>query len=86
MYQEVETVSDGDFIYLLALHVSSLQTGTAKIHQDYVVSLVIDNLLDSTHYKLRDLENRLLLNTLHTIGSGYHSYSPHPVQEILSSS
>ena len=38
---------------------------TTKYQQDYVHSLVINTVLDSTHYKLRDLENRVLLHTFH---------------------
>ena len=42
-------------VYLLAPQSSSLQMGTTKFQQEYVAgSFVIDTMLDSTHYKLRD--------------------------------
>ena len=54
MYQKVETFS-GDLVYLLVPHTYSLQMGTTKCRQDYVDPLVIDTVLNSTHYWLRNL-------------------------------
>ena len=34
-----------------------------KFHQDYLGSLVFDTVLDSTYYKLRALQNRVLIDT-----------------------
>ena len=64
-YQRVETFTDGDFVYLLAPHASFPSTGTTRFSQGYVGPSVTDTVLDSTHYKLRDLENRLLIDTFH---------------------
>ena len=58
MYQYVETLSPGDLVYLLAPHTSSIHTATSKYEEDYVGPFT-DTLLDSTHYKFPDLENRL---------------------------
>ena len=42
-----------------------LRIGTTKFHQDYEGPLVIATLLDSTHYKVRYLENRVLVDIFH---------------------
>ena len=52
-------------MYHFAPYVSYLQTGIRKCLQDYVGTLVIDTVLDSTCYKQRDSENRVLLVMFH---------------------
>ena len=67
MHQWIEkNFSDGDFIYLLVPHTHSLKTGTTKFRHNFVCLLVINIVLDSTQYQLRDLEYRVLLDTFHT--------------------
>ena len=56
MYKKVETFY-GDFLYLLAQYTCSLQRGTIKFNQD----LDINTGIDSTHYNLTNLENRVLI-------------------------
>ena len=55
----------GTLVYVFAPHASSLQSGTTKFRQDFIGPLVIDTVLDSTHYKLRDLANRILPDIYH---------------------
>ena len=55
--QTVETFSERDSVYLITHHASSLQMGTTKFHQDYACSFIISTVVNSTLYKLRNLEN-----------------------------
>ena len=64
MYKKVEIFSKGDLLYLLAPHAPSPKTGIAKFHCHYIGLLVTDTVLDSTHNKLRDLGNRVWIDTL----------------------
>ena len=52
-------------VYLLALHVSALQTNTTKFKQDFIGPLFIDTALDKTHYRLKDATGLLLDGTYH---------------------
>ena len=52
-------------VYLLALHVSALQTNTIKFKQDFIGPLFIDTALDKTHYRLKDTTGLLLDGTYH---------------------
>ena len=54
-YKDLEIFNTDDFVYLLAPHASSLQTGTTKFCQDFIGLLFIDKRLDPTHYTLCDL-------------------------------
>ena len=51
--------------YLLAAHLSALQTDTTKFKQDFIGPLFIDTALDKTHYKLKDATGLLLDGTYH---------------------
>ena len=64
-YQAPLAYQKGQLVYLLAPHASTLQTGTTKFRQDFVGPLVVDEELDSTHFKLRDLSNRVLPDIYH---------------------
>ena len=61
--KKLKIFSEGNSVYLHVPHASFLQTGITKFGQDYTGLLVIDTVLDSTHYKFRDLENRVKLDT-----------------------
>ena len=52
-------------VYLLAPHSSTLQTSTTKFRQDFIGPLFIDNILDKTHYRLKDATGLLLDSTYH---------------------
>ena len=60
-----ETYSTGQLVYLLAPSAASLQTDTRKCHADYVGPLVINKVLDETHYILNDLEGHVLCGVYH---------------------
>ena len=51
-------------VYLLAPHVSALQTNT-KFRQDFIGPLFIDTTLDKMHYRLKDVTGLLLDSTYH---------------------
>ena len=55
----------GQLIYLFAPSVVSLQTNTKKCHADFVTPLVINRVLDETHYILSDLQGRILCGVYH---------------------
>ena len=61
MRQKVEQFSVEDLVYLLALHACSLWMETTKSCQYYVGPLVMNTVLYSIYYKLRDFENRVLV-------------------------
>ena len=52
-------------VYLLAPHLSALQTDTTKFKQDFIGPLFIDTALDKTHYRLKDATELLLDGTYH---------------------
>ena len=52
-------------VYLLAPHLSALQTNTTKFKQDFIGLLFIDTALDKTHYRLKDATGLLLDGTYH---------------------
>ena len=53
-------------VYLLAPHLSALQTDTTKFKQDFIGPLFIDTALDKTHYRLKDATG-LLLDGMHPV-------------------
>ena len=50
-------------VYLLAPHLSLLQTDTTKFKQYFIGPLFIDTALDKTHYRLKDATGLLLDGT-----------------------
>ena len=59
MHQFIKTLK------LFQQYASFLQTRITKFSQDYVDPIVIDPLLDSINYILRDFKDKLLLDTFH---------------------
>ena len=55
----------GQLVYLFAPSAVSLQTNTKKCHADFVGPLVINRVLDETHYILSDLQGRILCGVYH---------------------
>ena len=51
-----ETFQEGQLVYLLAPSAATLRTKTKKCRADFVGPLVINKILDSTHYILNDLQ------------------------------
>ena len=64
-YINKEMFQDDQMIYLLAPHLSSLQTDTTKFKQDFIGPLFIDTAIDKTHYRLKDATGLLLDGTYH---------------------
>ena len=60
-----EVFKKGQLVYLFAPSVVSLQTNTKKCHADFVGPLVINRVLDETHYILSDLQGRILCGVYH---------------------
>ena len=52
-------------VYLFAPSAVSLQTNTKKCCADFVGPLVINRVLDETHYILSDLQGRILCGVYH---------------------
>ena len=52
-------------VYLFAPSAVSLQTNIKKCHADFVGPLVINRVLDETHYILSDLQGRILCGVYH---------------------
>ena len=52
-------------VYLLAPHLSALQTDTTKFKQDFIGPLFIDTALDKTHYRMKDGTGLRLDGTYH---------------------
>ena len=52
-------------VYLFAQSAVSLQTNTKKCHADFVGPIVINRMLDETHYILSDLQGRILCGVYH---------------------
>ena len=63
-YTSEEMFQDDQMIYLLAPHLSALQTDTTKFKQDFIGPLFIDTAIDKTHYRLADA-TRLLLDGMY---------------------
>ena len=61
-----ELFKTGQLVYLLAPSAVSLQTNTKKCHADFVGPLVINRVLDETHYILSDLEGCVLCGVYHS--------------------
>ena len=59
-YTNEEIFQDKQMVYLLAPHLSALQTDTTKFKQDSIGPLFIDTALDKTHYRLKDATGLLL--------------------------
>ena len=64
-YTNEEIFQDDQMVYLLAPHLSALQTDTTKFKQDFIGPLFIDTALDKTHYRLKDATGFLLDGTYH---------------------
>ena len=64
-YIKEEIFQDDQMVYLLAPHLSALQTDTTKFKQDFIGPLFIDTALDKTHYRLKDATGLLLDGTYH---------------------
>ena len=64
-YTNEEIFQDNQMIYLLAPHLSALQTDTTKFKQDFIGPLFIDTTIDKTHYRLKDTTGLLLDGTYH---------------------
>ena len=64
-YTNEEKFQDDQMIYLLAPHLSALQTDTTKFKQDFIGPLFIDTALDKTHYRLKDATGLLLDGMYH---------------------
>ena len=60
-----DNLPEGRLVYLLAPSAASLQTNTLKCRADYVGPLVINKMLDATHYILNDLEGHVLCGVYH---------------------
>ena len=63
--QTPEIFKTGQLVYLFAPSAVSLQTDTKKCRADFVGPLVINKVLDETHYILSDLEGRILCGVYH---------------------
>ena len=63
-YTKEEIIQDDQMVYLLAPHLSALQTDTTKFKQNFIGPLFIDTALDKTHYRLKDATG-LLLDGMH---------------------
>ena len=64
-YTKEEIFQDDQMVYLLAPHLSALQTHTTKFKQDFIGQLFIDIALDKTHHRLKDATGLLLDGTYH---------------------
>ena len=64
-YTNEEIFQDDQMIYLLAPHLSALQTDTTKFKQNFIGPLFIDTAIDKTHYRLKDVTGLLLDGTYH---------------------
>ena len=68
-------------IYLLAPHLSALQTDTTKFKQDFIGPLFVDTAIDKTHYRQKDV-TRLLLDGMYHV-SRIKKGSAHTLQGIV---
>ena len=64
-YTNEEMFQDDQMIYLLAPHLSVLQTDTTKFKQGFIGPLFIDTAIDKTHYRLKNTTGLLLDGTYH---------------------
>ena len=64
-YTKEEIFQEDQMVYLLAPHLSALQTDTTKFKQDFIGPLFIDTALDKTHYRLKDATGLLLDGMYH---------------------
>ena len=64
-YTNEEIFQDDQMIYLLAPHLSALQTDTIKFKQDFIGPLFVDTAIDKTHYRLKDATGLLLDGMYH---------------------
>ena len=60
-----ETFQEGQLVYLLAPSAATLRTNTMKCRADFVGPLVVNKVLDPTHYILNDLQGRILIGVFH---------------------
>ena len=60
-----ETFQEGQLVYLLAPSAATLRTKTMKCRADFVGPLVVNKVLDPTHYILNDLQGRILIGVFH---------------------
>ena len=81
-YTNEEIFQDDQMVYLLAPHLSALQTDTTKFKQDFIGPLFIDTALDKTHYRLKDATGLLLDSTYHV--NRIKKGSVHTPQGIIS--
>ena len=63
--QTPEIFKTGQLVYLFAPSAVSLQTDTKKCCEDFVGPLVINKVLDETHYIISDLVGRILCGVYH---------------------
>ena len=64
-YTNEEIFQNDQMIYLLAPHLSALQTDTTKFKQDFIGPIFIHTSIDKTHYRLKDATGLLLDGTYH---------------------
>ena len=83
-YTNEEMFQDDQMIYLLAPHLSALQTDTTKFKQDFIGPLFIDTAIDKTHYRLKDATGLLLDGTYHMnrIKKG-SAHTPHGIVDTF---
>ena len=59
-YTNEEMFQDDQMMYLLAPHLSGLQTDTTKFKQDFIGQIFMDTAIDKTHMLLQNLHHRYL--------------------------
>ena len=62
---KLHTYAQGDLVAVLAPMAAALAMNSRKFHRDYVGPLVIDTVIDSMHFKLRDLQGKVLPDMFH---------------------
>ena len=62
---KLHTYAQGDLVAVLAPTAAALAMNSQKFRRDYVSPLVIDMVIDSTHFKLRDLQGKVLPDMFH---------------------
>ena len=80
-YTNEEMFQDDQMIYLLAPHLSALQTDTTKFKQDFIGPLFVVTSIDKTHYRLKDATG-LLLDGMYQVNS-IKKHSVHTLQGIV---
>ena len=81
-YTKEEIFQEDQMVYLLAPHLSVLQTGTTKFKQDFIGPLFIDTALDKTYYRLKYATGLLLDGMYHV--NQIKKGSAHTPQGIVS--